>query len=226
MGRPKKALETMKLWQARAADPEMVEYLFVFNDNDGSRYELEPDPATTLFEVVKVDAVVRYSAPAWNCGALAARGNLLIQGQDDVEPPQNWDHELLKLIHEHGGMNEPIFIGVGDGYRKDVAAQLRCTAIMTRAYRDQEGFFLFHGYRSVFSDDEVTYRALRNEADGLAKYVRADNLVFVHRHHYHDKTVPWDDTYAHENAPEAYAQGKRLFESRNPRALTDGLKKW
>ena len=222
LGRPDKAMATRKLWMERAGVPDAVEYIFVVNigDETGEQLTMRGQNEKIIW------ADVKYSAPAWNVGATAATGELFVQGQDDVEPPHGWDVQLYNLCRLHGGRDTPLFIGVGDGYRKGEAAALCCTAIMTRAYRDLEGCFLYPGYRSVFSDDEATYRALRHDRDGEAKFIHAKDLTFLHRHHYHDKTVPWDQTYAHENDPAAYSLGQRLFLERNPRALTDGLKRW
>ena len=229
-GRPQKAVDTMLLWLCRAKNPGSIEYVFVVNADDPTADQLfngvEAVKSTNPPAII-IKADVKYSAPAWNVGASSSTGMLLVQGQDDVEPPTNWDSELCWLIEARAHWNEPVFIAVGDGYRKGPAADLCCTAIMTRAYFHQKGHFLFPGYRSVFSDDDVTYNALRDARDGVCTFIDArEKLVFLHRHHYHDKTVPWDQTYAHENSAEAYAQGQRLFLERNPRSTTDGLKKW
>jgi len=230
LGRPKKAVETMRRWFDEAEDGKRVEYLFVLNIGDPTHGELmdelEKNEIPSHGPITVIGADVEYSAPAWNVGAIASHGKLIIQAQDDVEPPENWDEKLDLLVRLHGGYDEPLVIAVGDGYRKGHAALLMCTAICNRARINQEGFFLYPGYQSVFSDDDFSYRAYRDERDGCVKVIRAPRLVFLHRHHYHAKEVPWDSTYAHENDPAAYALGQRLFNERNPRALTDGLKRW
>ena len=243
LGRPEKAAAAMRQWLERAEAPDLIEYIFVVNESDTTKDELlkaigglgprEYGGVKVEGQVSVFVADVSHSAPAWNAGASEARGKLLIQGQDDVEAPQWWDHILLHQIHINiKTLDDPVFIGVGDGYRKGPHGDLCTTAIMTRAYRDLEGHFLYPGYRSVFSDDEVTYRALRNDRDGRAKFISARNIIFKHEHHYHVKgpkgeaLVPWDKTYEHENSAEAYAIGQRLFWERNPRARTDGLRTW
>jgi len=231
LGRPQKAIAAMWRFHNHAKEPEDVEYIFSVNHDDPTREEL----AKLLESVGKTLRFGRYftvvsdalgSAAAWNGAALVSKGEILVQGQDDVEPPFDWDEELIKAIigppHIHLDTVKPFFIAVRDGYRKDA---LCCTAIMSRSYMEMEGHFLFPGYLSVFSDDEVTYRALRNNRDGRARLIPTE-IVFLHRHHYHDKAVPWDDTYARENSPRAYAVGEKLFHERNPRAATDGLKTW
>ena len=227
LGRPKKALETMYYWQDAAYDPEGLEYLFAFNDDDGSRFEImERDQSKDKFTVITMDLITRSSAAAWNAAASAASGLLLIQGQDDVYPPKNFDKSLLEIMHDNGGPDEPMVIAVGDGYRKGDAANLMCTAICTRAYVNMEGCFLWPGYASVYSDDEFSIRAFGHAADGEAKLVDARHLVFRHENPIHNKQIPVDATHQHENSPEAYSLGKRLFEERNKRLIARGFMKW
>lgn len=231
LGRPKKAIAAMMLFHNRTKHPENVEYIFSVNHDDDTRHELKDMLAMEArhLRFAKYFIVISNplgSAEAWNAAAQACAGELLIQGQDDIEPPMDWDEALNSEIILHCGsrlfFENPFFIAVGDGYRKDA---LCCTAIMSRAYMAMEGHFLYPGYLSVFSDDEVTYRALRNARDGKSLFIKTD-LVFLHRHHYHAKEVPWDDTYAKENSAVAYRIGEKLFRDRNPRAATDGLKTW
>lgn len=226
----------MHMFCDRAANPNGVEYIFALNADDPTADQvmklveaelLHPSmPASRFARIDFVQGDFHGSAPAWDAAAKVSTGAILIQGQDDVEPPVAWDSLLLKRLSEssdavHEGV--PFFVAVGDGYRKDA---LCCTAIMSRGYYDLEGHFLFPGYMSVYSDDEVTYRALRNARDDKSYFIEARDIVFLHRHHYHDKSVPMDATYARENHVHAYALGQKLFLERNPRALTDGLKTW
>lgn len=231
--RPEKAIRAMRMFIDRADKAYQMEYIFAVNADDPTlpEFNLLYDAALKELMTVKtgVPAVIQVvkgdyhgSAPAWNEAARASTGKILIQGQDDVEPPEWWDLELLKRTNRLGFLPAQ-FIAVSDGYRKDA---LCCTAIMNREYMEMEGCFLFPGYISVFSDDDATYRALRNARDGKSDFIEAKELVFLHRHHYHDKSVEWDQTYARENDAIAYRVGEKLFRERNPRAQTDGLKTW
>lgn len=228
-GRPRKALAAMEDVLHKADQPQLVNYVFALNGDD-------PDlplylPAIRGREMPHIVAAFNGSASAWDAAARASAGEILIQGQDDVEFPDHWDTLLTERICAElqsvraavDPRLQPFFVAVSDGFRKD---ELCCTAIMSRAYMDLEGHFLYSGYISVFSDDEVTYRALRNDRDRRAKFLRMRDVVFLHRHAYHDKSVPVDYTYERENSAHAYAHGLRLFRDRNPRALTDGLKTW
>ena len=239
LGRPEKAFAAMEMFRKRAQEPREVEYLFAVNNDDptiGRLNELVTasyDPSSPFWGVRMVGGDFRGSAQAWNEAAKGCRGMILIQGQDDIEPPEGWDRTLgdryARIAREAGGVMVPAFIAVSDGYRKD---ELCCTAIMTRSYAALEGHFICPEYMSVFSDDEVTYRSKRNARDGKSVFIDARDVVFRHQHHYHVKDstgkalVDWDTTYAKENSAEAYAHGEKLFRARNPKAATDGLKTW
>lgn len=218
-GRPDKAIAAMNMAIDRAQSSENIEYLFAVNSDDPTHERLNGKGSMTMASNFSG------SAQAWDAAAGISEGEILIQMQDDLELPAGWDVILLKSIIDSAGMDwafKPLVVAVGDGYRKD---GLLCTAICNRARYKQKGEFLHHGYISVFSDDDFTYRALRDERDGLCEIVRT-GLTFLHRHHYHDPSVPMDDTYRRENSAEAYRLGGALFAQRNPKAATDGLKTW
>ncbi len=232
-GRPEKAIAAMQSALSRAAFPKNVEYIFALNGDDPTERALT-DALRSEPWIEKIAHFLAFrgdfagSAPAWDAAAKMSTGSVLIQMQDDLELPIDWDTSLHDAMCRnyavnYSGMRAPFFIAVSDGYRKDA---LCCTAIMSRAYYAQKGEFLHAGYQSVFSDDEVTYRALRDTRDGNCVFVDARHLVFRHRHHYHDKEVPMDSTYERENSAEAYRLGQALFTQRNPMVVSDGLKTW
>ncbi len=236
-GRPEKAVSAMRMWLDRAVHPKNVEYIFACNSDDPTVPQLMDKIEQSLgFSSRVIANDFKGSAPAWDAAAKASTGEILIQAQDDVEPPQGWDLKLLTAIHY--GTKPPdqfgcpvwwdakgakVFVAVSDGYRKD---NLCCTAIMTRARYEQCGEFLHSGFQSVFSDDDVTIRAYADAADGKCTLVEARDLVFLHRHHYHDKTVPLDATYQRENSDEAYRIGAKLFAERNSELVRRGFRTW
>jgi hypothetical protein len=223
-----KAIAAMRMWFSRANRPGDVEYIFACNRDDPERGAIEDMVhAMGAGEMKIVVGDFHGSAAAWDAAAHASRGSMLIQAQDDVEPPEKWDTGLMYAINVSGHLFDwlklPIFIAVSDGFRKD---KLCCTAIMNRARYEQQGEFLHAGYLSVYSDDEVTLRAYADAAAGLCQLIEARDLVFLHRHHYHDKSVPLDDTYKKENSADAYAVGAALFTKRNEKAIAAGFRTW
>jgi len=233
--RPEKALAAMQRWFERASRENEIEYIFAVNSDDESKRGLMASKLPLGMKIIT--GPFAGSAPAWNAAAQASTGLILIQAQDDVEPPENWDDGVWDAFDRGGATAilqfadnsrkaysvEPTFIAVSDGYRKD---RLCCTAIMNRARYEQAGEFLHPGYTSVFSDDDVTIRAYADAANGKCTLIEARDLVFLHRHHYHDKSVPFDATYARENSSEAYAQGQALFMKRNAELVRRGFKTW
>jgi hypothetical protein len=218
-GRPEKAIAAMKMWEARAAAPSAVEYIFCVDEEDEhTRRNLIFGP-TKFHHAFVCFNEGRGSAPAWNTAAKRSVGHILIQASDDIEPPESFDLQIMRRMDFY----KPTVLAVSDGYRKD---GLLVTAICNRSRYCQQGEFLHPGYTSVFSDDEFSWRAYRDSRDGNCNVINARDLVFKHEHHYHNKTVPFDATYERQNSPENYEQGRKLFFERNPEAATDGLRNW
>ena len=217
-GRPDKAITTRNLWLSRAKQPASVEYIFACNADDPSRNQVEAAGRTVVGNFAG-------SAAAWDAAAAASSGDWLIQGQDDVEPPQDWDARIEAALETRWirSLERPMFLAVSDGYRAD---RLCCTAIMNRARYIQQGEFLHAGYVSVFSDDEVTVRAYADDADKRCTLIEARELVFRHEHHYHNPSVPMDATYERENSSAAYALGAQLFAQRNANLIARGFRTW
>lgn len=219
-GRPEKAVAAMKMLRDRADYPNEVEYLMGVDGDDQSRFEIDLSREATegfcsfSFHVFHAH---KGSAPVWNKLAHRCQGQWLIQQQDDIEPPEHWDSLLSVAGYQHPDRQQPAVIAVGDGYRYD---GLLCTAIMNRLRFRQQGEFLHPAYLSVYSDDEHTTRAVADSRDGKCVLLDVrETITFLHRHHYHDKSVPIDQTYLRENSDEAYQVGQRLFAERNPVSL-------
>lgn len=233
-GRPEKAIAAMRMALERATRPENVEYIFAINSDDRTADVLlellNPEFAARPSQIIKVrSSDFAGSAPAWDAAAKVSTGQILIQMQDDLELPKNWDSALFDRIADYSDAEvhgkivpaEPTVLSVRDGYRRD---NLLCTAICNRARYEQQGEFLHAGYRSVFSDDEFSIRCYGDEADGKCQVIRTD-LVFRHENPYHTG-APHDDTLRRENSPEAYALGGKLFLERNAALVARGFKTW
>jgi len=219
--RPEKAVAAMRLWLARAINPEAIEYLVAVNDDDEATAKAFLDE-----KAIVVNRPYRGSAPAWNDAARYSSGDLLVQVSDDFDPPCNWDVSLLEAIErgtQGNWLEKPMVVAVSDGYRTD---SLLCMFICNREYYELEGYFLHPSFRSVFSDDHATFRALKRARDGEAILVNARHLVFKHEHHYHNPDIPMDETYKRQNSDEAYRSGVLLFESLNPDWKETGLVDW
>lgn len=216
-GRPEKARAAMRMAFERAANPKRIEYIFACNAEDAQtldalrKHRLGEEKPSFSF----VTSDFSGSAPAWQGAALVSAGDLLIQQSDDLELPHRFDEMIVEKCERYAGKNwndKPCYIAVGDGFRRD---NLCTCAVMNRKYYELAGHFIPPMYRSVHSDGEVTFRAMERSRSGDATFVDARDIIMLHRHHFNDPTVPWDDVYARGNSPEAYEIGLQLLLNRN-----------
>ncbi len=219
-GRPEKAVAAMRAAIAQASNPKAIEYIFACNADDptlpGLLAELKKPRPPSGVNFTLTQGNFAGSAPAWDAGAKESSGEVLIQMSDDLELPGKFDTLLTKECEFNAGAkwnDRPAYIAVSDGFRKD---SLCTCAVMNRKYYELAGHFIPPEYRSVHSDGEVTFRAKQRSRSGDATWIDAKNIVFLHRHHYNDPSVPWDHVYARGNSPEAYDTGLALLLERNP----------
>jgi hypothetical protein len=203
--RPAEALAIRDMWFSRADNPDAVEYIFGLHSFDEKSIPLK----------TYKHSICEHEGGAKNYAAAAAisNGHVLIQAQDDVYPPQGWDTALWNKLA--GRKDEPWFIATSDGSRKD---KLVITSIMTRPLMREWGHFICPEYKSIYVDNENTYRAYKS-----GRVIEARDLVFYHDHPFFNPNKPWDETYAIENSKENYEGDGAIFARRNPEAATDGI---
>lgn len=200
-GRSSKAVACREAFLQSAYDPSSIEHIFCVDADDEVTLEMAQ-------QFVHVVSDKKSCVAAWNLGAWAAKGDLMIQLSDDWLPPLHWDKQLLSLVEGRNLKEEQIAIAIHDGHRKD---ELMCMAIMSRGRWAWQGDMFYAGYESVFSDNEFSHRAWK---DGIVIDAR-DKITFVHAHP-HFGHGELDATYTHNNQTERYKRGKALFEERNP----------
>ncbi len=229
-GRPAKAVEAMRMTLDRANMPDRIEYIFACNEDDKTHAQL-------LMEIAKVHSDLKImplfvtglfngSAPAWDAAAKISTGQILLQMSDDLELPLNFDSLIPEeCAHQCGAWwnHRPSYIAVSDGFRKD---SLCTCAVMNRKYYELSGHFIPPEYQSVHSDGEVTFRAKQRSVKGDAVWIDAKNITLLHRHHYNDHSVPWDEVYDRGNSQQAYETGLKLLTQRNPGIASSPLVDW
>ena len=210
LGRPEQALAVREMWLSRARHPENVEYVFGVHSFD--------EKSVKMLRGFK-HSVTDRKGPGWNYDTAAgtSTGQIIIQAQDDCYPPDGWDEALLSII---GDTSKPVFVAVNDGHRTD---RLSVNTIMTRSYMERkakrdpgENGFFHRGYATIFPDTENSFRAIQDWLSGECEYIDAREFLLYHDHPMYNPAVPWDSTYAWENAPENYESGAKLFKERNP----------
>lgn len=201
-GRPEKMVECRDLWMQRAKNPANIQHIFAVDSDDTKAISVAKDYAHII-----VPAGGGCVA-AWNAAARASSGKVLIQLSDDWIPPSGWDETILQRFGDR--INGESVLAVSDGIDRGQGqmTQCLCMGIMTRAWFDYQGHMLYPGYKSVFSDNELTDRVY--EAGSV---IEARDLIFEHTHPITGK-VALDQTYSDQNAPERYKDGEKVYLSR------------
>jgi len=198
-GRPEQAIGCRQLWMAKAHNPWAVEWIFSVDDDDATAAKLK------AFQPVSGKGGC---VAAWNRAAEKAKGEILVQGSDDWDPPQDWDKILLDRI---GDTSRPAVLAISDGHRKD---DLLCMAILTRARWEQQGRVMFapeyDEASGIYSDNEFSVRAWK-----AGVIIQAKDVVFTHNNPLWSKTPP-DDEYRRHNSKANYEKGEAIFKARNP----------
>jgi hypothetical protein len=193
-GRPEQAARARTLWLKRAADPDSIEHIFAMDADD------EKSGALVLYRHV-VQFHRSDSVGAWNLAAAASHGKILVQLNDDFDPPVHWDRMLIDAF---GGCKDPAVLRVSDGHRTD---DLLCLAVMNRARYKQQGYFLHPKFKSVFSDNYHSFCAFRDNC-----IIDARHIVIHHHHPFFNNGQGWDEIYAAHNSPDRYAEGAAIYE--------------
>jgi hypothetical protein len=194
-GRWSQALRMMNTWMARAANAFHVEHIFAIDEDD----EESKDKLRRFRHVIA--AKDGYSVGAWNAAAKVATGDILVQIADDFMPPPEWDRGIVDALG--GSIFSPAVLRVNDGYRED---GLITMAIVTRRWLEKEGTLFDPAFRNVYSDNDLTSRAINAKA-----IIEAPHLVFEHLHPDAGKATR-DETYARGNDPAEYARAKQIYE--------------
>jgi len=197
-GRPQEAINARILWMKKAADPASVEWIYSVDDDDPKA------------DMLKNWGIVKGKGgciAAWNRAAEVARGEIIIQGSDDWDPPLHWDKIISDRI---GDTSKPKVLAISDGHRKD---DLLCMAILTKARLQDQGAMFAAEYDAcsgIFSDNEFSKRAAY---DGVI--IPAKDIVFTHNNPLFTGAAQ-DAEFKRHNAKENYELGEKIFKERNP----------
>jgi len=199
-----------KLWLERATRPDAIEIVLSVD----SDYEEGLKTAHELLDKKLVHKIVVAPIPGncvkgWNAAAEHSSGRVLIAIADDFIPPQQWDGRLVNLTPNGSWIFEDRVVHVQDGYNSNL-----CTlGIITRVRYEKFGFFFYPSYESMFSDTELTYRALQ---DGVL--LEAPHLIFEHIHPDAGKRAK-DSVDLNHSSSSRWARGEMLFNLRQKRGF-------
>lgn len=236
-GRPTRAAECRNQWLNLAANPERIEHLLCVDADDEKSVRIAK-------QYQHVISNSQSCVAAWNAGAAASRGKILIQLSDDWIPVPGWDAKILAEIERAGKtLDDEWVLAISDGHRKD---DLLCMAILSRARYDRQketvlslkalpyvgraddistlpppaastaevGPYLFHPDYESVFSDNEFTH--RAYKDGVVIDAR-ERLTFTHAHPVFG-AGKWDATYEHNNRKDRYERGKATFNLRNPEA--------
>jgi len=206
-GRIGESIARRQMYYERAKDPQSVEYIFAFSEDDLEARRLLRRFRHVLSPAGKMDQVGGTYVQNMNAAYAVAQGTVIVGAADDVEPPMWWDEQILQQI---GPVDQPAVLAIKDGFRAD---ELLVTHVFTRslpaALNLPEGEYLSSEYRGLFSDMEFTHRA------GAKGLIHPSTITFLH-HHPFFMEKEMDETYQVMNSTEAADFGKAVFLRRNP----------
>jgi hypothetical protein len=208
-GRPQQAEATRRRWVSSAQQPLRLEHIFAIDEDDAESIALL---SQYRHIIIPKGTDAGGCVAAWNAAAKVCAGRVLVQLSDDWEPFPHWDAAIFGALGGAGGLDKPAVLGVSDGHRTD---RLLCMAILTRARYEQQGHLFAPEYSGVFSDDEFTFRAYRDQV-----VIEARDLPLRHHHPIFagKPASEWDATHRAQNAPARYREGRKVFIRRNPDA--------
>lgn len=213
-GRPEKAASTAKLWIESAQNPESISAYRICLERPEHGAYLE-----TFSHEFFNDKPIRLVAgdfgtcvSAANHAVLSGMSDVLdaeviILVSDDFHCPANWDTLLSeKIISEYGESyaEEKFAVQVSDG----VVSHILTIPIISRKAYEETGYIYHPSYISMYADNdlrEVFYRHF--------KVLEAREIVFPHIHWAHGYGAK-DNTYNHQERPEAWDTGRKVFEQR------------
>jgi hypothetical protein len=210
-GRPLQAAETRKKWLEAAKDPQSVEYIFGFAEDDDETRDVLGRFKHGLSPAGNMDAVGGTLVQNYNAAVRASSGKIILTIQDDLEPCLFWDELIYNALADK--LNRPAVLQIGDGYRTDDLLITFCVTRPTLAAMGHKGGIVSDEYRGVFCDNEFTHRAKKRG------WIVPSDIVLRHEHPFFNPAVPTDDIYAIENSNEGYRFGLEVFKRRNPDAF-------
>ena len=209
--RAHQAAATRKRWLDAAANPEAIEYIFGFSQDDEESVGLLSRFRHATSEAGNLERHGGTAVQNYNAATNAATGRIIITAQDDVYPPLHWDKQITEALAPYVDANKPAILQIKDGYRNDA---LMVTFCVTKPTFKRLGYgkqnILSSDYPGIFSDTEFSLRAQKS---GL---LVPSDIVFKHEHPFWNPAIPSDATYQMENSDEAYKLGEEVFRRRNP----------
>lgn len=223
--RPERLARVARKWFERATKPEKLWYIAAFHVEQYEEF-LEFLPG-----FLKVGPCVAYHCSTGdnhptlngrssfvdnaNAAARASFGDVLVLATDDLEPQPAWDSALEAIAFDWEKQNAPrrfaetpLIVWPSSGNAGADRRPLISHPIMTRARYKQQSWLFCPAYSGMYSDNDLTERALRDRVVIDAR----QKLTLKHDHPlYRGESLQADRVYAWQNAPEEYNVGHATF---------------
>lgn len=206
-GRVQKALETYKRLTESFGGylNSTIEYIFSLDVDD---YEsMKADwPVGSL----RAFGMSKGSVDAYNRGWELATGDVIIQVQDDVDPPPFWDVLIANSI---GDTSIPRLLQVSDGTGLNRHKPWLLTVLIgTQAYFRKCGYMYHPDYRHCYADDDHGIKGIFENC-----VIGATDIVFKHNWEGSDS----DDTARRNYGSESMNLGVDVFRRRAEQGFPD-----
>lgn len=201
-GRPVKSFHNSSEWINKAGcDTELIVAIDT-DDPTGPEYlrQYEWWRHRDIQRVAIVKGAHNSVVHATNMAAAQSRGDILLYLSDDFKCFDGWGKTLIDAFKEFG--DQPALLKVDDMLQAFHVAVLTIP-IMNRQLYNKLGYFWHPGYKSMFCDEHLYWRA---KTLGVLHY--APNIKFEHQHVSVGKSND-DETYRRSAAN--WDQGKALF---------------
>lgn len=199
-GRPEKSYNNAMEWISRAGCEVELILSLDHSDPQGIKYPASYTPTNPLVRKVKLTVNDNLSVvEATNHAAKKAEGNILLYLSDDFKCFDNWGVVVENEFKKYTG---PTLIKVDDCLQKFHVPVLTIP-IMNRELYNKLHYFWHPGYKSMFVDEHLYWRAKKLNALQMAPYIK-----FEHQHVSVGKAEN-DETYRRSAAN--WEQGKALF---------------
>ena len=243
--RPHKWREIYEAWIAAAEHPQEVEYLLVVDEKWGfpkSDYEtimapwIAERPGKTGIQNMCLWNSDGYVSSV-NAAAKHAFADVLICIADDIWPAKGWDAALERAIVDRilgttqttypqsfpGSYEFAIWVNNGGTAERRAAASktIMEMPVVSRSRVERLGYLYYPGYKSMWADNDLAAHCMLDAAEGRCSLIRLEEPVFPHLHPVNDPSIPMDAAYQWQNRPQAYADGRKLFEARKAAKFTD-----
>ncbi len=148
----------------------------------------------------------------WNRGTVNSNpaSKILIQLSDDFLPPPNWDRQIVDGFGGTKALDKPAVLGVSSPH--DLEGEyhgdgLQVMAIMTRAYMEQMGYFIYPEFVGLSEDNDIT------QASALWNCLipRPDIKI---AHHWTGGDADADATYKRQNSGKSIYVGQNVYADR------------